>query len=221
MPSPALASTISCTGCAACANRCPHNAIHMLRTEDGFYRPEIDSSQCIGCGACVKACPALQNRKSGDAPATTTCYTGWITNDEKRKASSSGGAFTALAEQILSKGGCIYGVALQHDLEAAHTCVEEASALAGIRGSKYIPSRVGLTFREAEKQLKKGRLVLFSGTPCEIAGLKSYLRKEYANLFTCDFSCHGTPSLKLFEKYVSFINREAGDSVKHILFRDK
>lgn len=220
MDIPRLASAAECIGCTACASRCPKNAIYMQRASDGFLRSKTDAEQCIQCGACTKACPVLQQNNNANI-SSPSCYTGWVTDDEKRLASSSGGAFTALAEQVLTQGGCVFGVALLENLTAAHICVESADELSKLRGSKYIPSSLGTAFRDAEKQLKTGRRVLFSGTPCEIAGLLSYLRKNYDNLLTCDLSCHGTPSQKLFEKYIAYINSKTGSSVVHVQFRNK
>ena len=220
MPIPALASATTCTGCSACANRCPQNAIQMSWTSDGFLRPSVQPEACIRCGLCMKVCPVLQKKENCSIPSTC-CYTGWITNEQKRKESSSGGVFTALAERVLEKGGCVFGVALQPDLTAAHICVEDIPSLAKLRGSKYIPSNIAGTFRQAEQMLKKGRYVLFSGTPCEIAGLRTFLRKDYVNLLTCDIACHGAPSHLLFEKYLKFMERMEGSKVSHVSFRNK
>lgn len=221
MPAPTLATTEKCTGCAACMNRCPQQAISMELCGDGFYRPKVNTDICIGCGVCSKVCPVLKTQSQQEHTAKATCYTGWLTDEAKRLASSSGGAFTALAELVLASGGCVFGVELKPDMSAAHICVEKTEDLVKLRGSKYIPSTKGGIYRKVEAELSTGRKVLFTGTPCEIFGLFGYLRKNHDNLITCDIACHGVPSPLLFKRYLNYLKTQIGAPVSSLDFRNK
>ena len=187
-----------CCGCAACFNSCPVNAIEMKENEHGFLYPSVKEEVCINCGKCVRACPELTpghpNRKD---PA---CYAAYGP-DEIRMKSSSGGIFTLLAEEVLENGGSVCGVVMDEDFSAEHRIINEKAGLEEMRGSKYIQSRIGTSYREIKKLLDAGNQVFFSGVPCQVAGLKGYLHKEYENLLTIDVVCHGVPSPGVFRKY--------------------
>lgn len=204
-----------CCGCAACFNSCPVNAIEMRENEDGFLYPYVKEGVCINCGKCVRACPELtpefSNRKE---PA---CYAAYA-EDAVRMKSSSGGIFTLLAESVLEKGGCVCGVVMDEDFTAVHKIIHTKEELAGMRGSKYVQSRVGTAYREVKKLLEEGKQVLFCGVPCQVAGLKGFLSREYENLLTADVVCHGVPSPGVFRKYRM---ETYGDQLADFQFRTK
>ena len=202
-----------CTGCSACKNICPKDAISMIEKYDGFCVPQIDENKCINCGMCRKVCPVLNIKKEKNGlPKSYACMN---KNEQIRMESSSGGIFTLIAEEILKENGIIFGASFNENLELNHVEVQNKEDLKFLRGSKYLQSNIGNTFKIAENYLKQNRKVLFTGTPCQIEGLKSFLRKDYDNLYTQDIICHGVPSKKVFEKYVD------ENKVKKIYFRDK
>lgn len=225
--------TIDCTGCSACAEKCPKGCISMVANTEGFLYPKVDEELCIHCGLCEKVCPVLVNKKERKPLCV---YVGYNTDQDIVSQSSSGGIFTLLAERILEEGGVVFGARFNEKWEVIHDFVEEKENLSLFRGSKYLQSRIGDTFHQAESFLKEGRKVLFSGTPCQIAGLKSFLRKSYENLLAVDFICHGVPSPGIWEKYLNdfFVARmcnknsvlphsisEKDTLYKSISFRDK
>ena len=202
-----------CVGCQACKNICPRNAINMIQKEDGFCVPEIDENKCINCKLCEKVCPVLNVKKEEDGlPESYACINN---NEEIRMESSSGGIFTLIAEEILNEDGIVFGVSFNENLELNHVEVRNKENLKFLRGSKYLQSNIGNTFKLAEDYLKQNRKVLFTGTPCQIEGLKCFLRKDYNNLYTQDVICHGVPSRKVFEKYIN------ENKAKKIYFRNK
>lgn len=208
-----------CTGCSACAAVCPKKCITMQSDSEGFLCPAIDETQCVDCGACRVACPVL--RKSEQAEATPKGFAAVGSDAEIRLSSSSGGVFTILAEGILEDGGVVFGAAFGDEFKVVHKVVEEKSALSVLRGSKYVQSEIGDSFKETKRYLDEGRRVLFSGTPCQVAGLKSYLKKDYDNLVCLDFICHGVPSPDLWKRYVEFCEFKNGSKLKIASFRDK
>ena len=188
-----------CCGCWACVQRCPKHCITMKEDSEGFLYPEVDPALCINCGLCEKVCPVM-NRGEERRPQETLAA---INPDEEvRLASSSGGIFTLLATQVLAEGGVVFGARFNDRWEVVHGETEDVGGLAAFRGSKYVQSRIGDSFAKAEYYLKAGRKVLFSGTPCQIAGLRHFLRKEYDGLLTVDFICHGVPSPGVFRQYL-------------------
>ena len=204
-----------CCGCTACKNICPTKCIEMIRDDEGFYYPHIDSTRCINCSLCEKVCPIINSSKKGDNILKS--YAGYITNEEIRLKSSSGGIFSSLAEYVLSNYGVVYGAAFNKDFLVEHIRIDNIADLDKLRGSKYVQSQKKDIFIKVRDDLKNNVLVLFSGTACEISGLKAFLQKDYINLITVDVLCHGVPSEKVWELYLN----EYTDEIKYINFRDK
>lgn len=207
-----------CTGCGACYNACPFGAIKMEYDSEGFLFPSVDSGKCVDCGRCLSACPVASPVYKNNAEPK--CYAMWA-EDDIRKKSSSGGAFTVLAEAVLSEGGAVCGAVLESDnVTVVHKFIESREKLSLLQGSKYVQSNSLNTFAEAEKYLKSGRCVLYSGCPCQIAGLNKYLGHEYDNLVTIDLLCHGVPSSKVLKKYISEKEAQHG-KISNLKFRTK
>ena len=214
----------NCSSCGACANICAQGAITMQLDNEGFYRPVVDSTKCVKCGQCEKTCPweneVLNPNESFKVPETVAAYA----LDEKiRIQSSSGGVFTVLAEKILDEGGVVVGVAQQSSIRFGHIVVDNKADLAKLRGSKYVQADVGIIYRNVRELLKTGRKVLFSGTPCQVAGLYAVLGKmaQSTDLITVDIVCHGVPSVKVFEKYSNELEQTFKSSLERVVFRDK
>ncbi len=189
-----------CCGCNACVQRCPKQCVTMHEDSEGFLYPKVDESLCIDCSLCEKVCPVINQ---GVERKPLEVYAAKNPNAEIRMQSSSGGIFTMLAERTIDNGGVVFGAAFNEDWEVEHKSAETKEDLAAFRGSKYVQSRIGETFKQTESFIKEGREVLFSGTPCQIAALKLFLRKEYQNLITVDFICHGVPSPGVFKTYLN------------------
>lgn len=203
----------NCTGCHACASICPKNCIQMQETGEGFPFPVIDTAKCIQCSRCEKVCPVLQTLK-GDQH--TLAFAVKSKNSAEREISTSGGVFPLLAEWTLNKGGIVFGAAYDEDFAVRHVAVADRKMLCLLQGAKYTQSVIGTSFREAEKELKSGRQVLFSGTPCQCAGLKSYLGKEYDNLLLVDLICHGVPSPKVWQDYIDYRSLKENDGKRPV-----
>lgn len=188
-----------CCGCNACAQRCPKHCIILTEDHEGFLYPKVNTELCIECGLCEKVCPVI-NQKPKKGPLEV--YAAINPDEQIRKESSSGGIFTLLAEKIIQENGVVFGARFDENWEVRHDYTETIEGLAVFRSSKYVQSRIEDNYLKAEKFLKEKRKVLFSGTPCQIAGLKKFLRKEYDNLLTVDFICHGVPSTKVWRMYL-------------------
>ncbi len=206
-----------CTGCSACANICPKNAITMIKDEEGFLHPEIDQVKCINCGLCQRTCPVL-NTKTNEA--INECYAGYAIDKDILKKSSSGGIFSIVANFILNKNGIVIGASLDNDLKLKHLAVEKSADLDKITGSKYIQSELGNIFKFVKEKVVDKK-ILFVGTPCQIAGLKAFLKKDFENLICIDVVCHGVPSANLFHKYIDELEQQENEKVDMIDFRDK
>lgn len=193
----------SCTQCYACLNACPKDCISMQEAKDGFSLPVIDRDKCVECAACMKACHRLTNGIQYQMPQKT--YACWTTNLPDRKRSSSGGAFSILARKVLSEGGVVYGASMCEDLQVRHIAIDSTDDIIHLQGSKYLQSYLGNTYKDVRTQLRSGRKVLFTGTPCQVGGLLTFLRRDYENLITCDVVCHGVPSQKAFDIYIDRI----------------
>ncbi len=210
-----------CCGCAACVQRCPKRCISLQEDGEGFFYPKADASLCIDCSLCEKVCPVINQ---GEAREPLAVYAAKNPNEDIRRQSSSGGIFTMLAEYIIDKGGVVFGAAFDAQWEVEHQYTETKDGLAAFRGSKYMQSRIGETFKQAEAFLKEGREVLFSGTPCQIAGLNLFLRKKYENLVTVEVVCHGAPSPKVWGQYLREKTAELKSTpsqVEGVNFREK
>ena len=207
---PNLADKNQCTGCTACANICPKSCIEMKEDDEGFAQPVIDNSKCISCLACERVCPILSNRTPKDEE--TKAYAALSKNDETRLESSSGGIFSELAKLILQSNGIVYGAKYDDDFKVIHTGIEDIESLKELRGAKYSQSDLSTIFQTVKKQLNNGRQVLFSGTPCQIGGLKAFLKKDYDNLYCIDFVCHGVPSPLVWKKYIEYRSQVDADN---------
>lgn len=206
-----------CCGCEACVQICPRNCISTYTDDEGFCYPKVDVNLCTGCGLCETVCPII-NRYQPTEPLD--CYAAKNSDEPVRMASSSGGIFTALAEKTIADGGVVFGARFNSEWRVVHDYTDSIEGLSLFRGSKYLQSSVGNCYRQAQQFLKQGRKVLFSGTPCQIAGLHHFLRHSYPNLFTVDIICHGTPSPKVWLDYLGEI-RHPLHSIEGISFRDK
>lgn len=200
-----------CCGCSACAGVCPVQCITMTADSEGFKYPIADPNICVSCGKCEQVCPMTSVETASEKKA----YAVRVTQYEQD--SSSGGVFSALAEKVLCEGGVVFGAAFDDGLRLQHIKVDDSSMLGHLRGSKYVQSDVGDIYRQVKDELSEGRKVLFSGTPCQVAGLHNFLGKDYPELFTVDLACHGVPSPKVWDRYV----REKGDGLLGVKFRDK
>lgn len=209
----------SCSGCFACYNICPKHCIIMKEDDEGFIRPHVDESKCLKCGMCVNVCPIWKKHSSHDPLSVWAAY---CYDEELRQNSSSGGIFSLLALQSLKFEGKVFGAAFSDDYkEVYHLAIENTYDLEKLRTSKYIQSVVGNTFAEVKKLLDNGIQVLFSGVPCQIAGLKCFLGKEYDNLLCVDVICHGVPSPELWKKYLCFLENRYNGVVSDVNFRHK
>lgn len=202
-----------CCGCGACVQVCPKQCISMITDNEGFLYPNVDSTICIDCGLCEKVCPVI-NQNSPKEPLSV--YAAKNNDEEIRLKSSSGGIFTLLAEKVIAEGGVVFGAKFDADWNVVHDYTETVEGLAAFRGSKYVQSEIGNNYRIAKQFLSDGRKVLFSGTPCQIAGLKRFLRKEYDNLLTVDVVCHGVPSPMVWNKYKDEIVRKTVSNLECI-----
>lgn len=208
-----------CVGCFACKNICPQNAISMIEDEYGFKYPSINYNICTNCGLCEKVCPIINKKEENRLNSKS--YAAINKNAEVRMNSSSGGMFSIIAEYIINNGGVVYGAKFNDKFLVEHARAEKIEDIEKFRGSKYIQSDINKTFREAKKDLETGRKVLFTGTPCQVEGLKSYLIKDYDNLYTQDFICHGVPSKNIWEKYLEYRKKQDKEEPKNISFRNK
>ncbi len=209
-----------CCGCSACLNSCPQNAISMKRNEKGFEYPFIDESLCIGCDICNNVCD-FQNPK-GSGNHILQAYAMQHRDKEVVFNSSSGGAFTAISDWVLNQGGVVYGAAFDKEtFYVKHISAECATDRDCMRGSKYVQSSLGDVFKNIKKDIKSGKKVLFSGTPCQCAGLYSYLHGHPENLVIVDLLCHGTPSPNLLIKHIGRIEVNSHKKVQEYQYRSK
>ncbi len=208
----------NCCGCHACFNICPVDAIEMKSDEEGFLYPKVNNEKCIDCGMCEKVCPIIKKIKNNNKPIAYAC----INKDEEiRNKSSSGGIFALIAEWIIEREGIVFGAKFDDEFNVVHSYISKKEEIYKFQGSKYVQSSINSTYKKARDFLEEGKTVLFSGTPCQIEGLYSFLQKNYENLYTQDIICHGVPSPKVWKKYKDFITDKGKEKLKLVEFRNK
>lgn len=203
----------NCCGCGACVNICPTKAISFSKDEFGFIKPLVDEDSCLSCGKCVRSCPyqTLNSVKAFPCNDLPVVYAAENKKQNVIKRSSSGGVFYSIAQNVLNKGGLVFGAHMGDDFKVCHTSIESTDEIHKIQRSKYVQSFLGDSYSRVKKALLDGRLVLFSGTPCQIAGLKTFLRnRDYENLLTVEVVCHGVPNQDFFDDYRSFLESKYG-----------
>lgn len=208
----------SCNGCGACYQKCPKKCIRMVENDRGFLIPQIGDG-CVSCGLCVAVCPEKKKSYSQNKVIEV-----WAATDIKKEnliESTSGGVFALLAGQILSQNGVVFGCTWNEDFHIKHIKVTQKDALISIQKSKYIQSNTAYTFKEVQDLLKNNVPVLYSGTGCQIAGLKSYLGKGFDSLYTVEVACHGVPAPGLFIRYIDWLEKKYNTKIVNYTFRNK
>ena len=208
----------ACCGCTACAQICPVQCIAMKADREGFLYPEADAARCIGCNRCERVCPV---RHPPEADARPKAYAVRSPDGSVLEESTSGGAFTALAQTVVRRGGVVFGGGFNDDFDVVHDCAETEEGLSRFRGSKYVQSELGSTFQRVKGLLDGEKPVLFSGTPCQAAGLRNFLGKPDPNLILVDLACHGVPSPLLWKKSREFLKKTYRSDLKKVQFRKK
>lgn len=206
-----------CTGCSACASICPKGAIKLVEDDEGFKHPVIDQDKCINCGLCKRTCPVLNTNENS---SLNKCYVAYNKNDKVKKTSSSGGIFDAIARVILKDNGIVIGASFNDEMKLKHIAIEKLEDLEKLKGSKYLQSDLDNVFSYIKENISE-RKFLFVGTPCQVAGLYAYLKKDYDNLVCIDLFCHGVPSPKLFSKYIKDLENNIDSKAIKYNFRDK
>lgn len=213
-----LALHDTCTGCGACAKACPKQAIEFQVDDEGFPTPKIQKEKCIECGICNRVCPVISIPEMN---VVKEAFAAQILDRVALKDSTSGGLFTVFSREIFKHNGVVYGCVWDKEYNAVLTCAENEKEIEPMRGSKYVWSWAGDTFPKIRQNLEKGKVVLFTGLPCQVAGLKKFLRKDYENLFLIDCLCSGTPSPLAFQKYLDTICSSENRENLNLKFRDK
>lgn len=209
----------SCTGCGMCAAICPSSAIQMQMDSHGFLHPTVDTAKCTDCGLCTRKCPVSTPPQ---VSAHTDVLTGYAKDETLLSVSSSGAIFPVLAAEIIRRGGIVFGAAFDENFDVVHTSAETLSELAALCSSKYVQSCVPADcYSQVKKTLAAGRWVYFSGMPCQVAALKSYLGREYETLITQDTACHSVPSPMVWKDYVTELERQHGGKLTGFSFRNK
>ena len=206
----------NCCGCHACYNVCPKFAINMVADKEGFLYPSVSAEKCVNCGKCLNICPSVAQLPLNLGDKAYACY---ARNHEEHLSSSSGGFFSVLARKFLNEEGIIFGASFNEKMEVEHLGISKTEDLFKLKGTKYVQSRVGTSYKYVQEALLKGKKVLFSGTPCQVAGLKAFLGEEYDNLLSIDLICHGVPSPAVWKRYLSECFGE--DNVNAMQFRNK
>ncbi len=217
---PLLASRYHCTGCGACVSVCPVQALTMKADHEGFLYPKLDSTKCVACHRCEKACSA-DNPQPAITISYPKAYWAYTKSTDICQSSSSGGIFTLFADEILQKGGVVFGAGLDAQFNVVHLKIDTSDEITRLKTSKYVQSDTSGIYKEVQDELKADHSVFFTGTPCQVAALRSYLGKEYTNLITQDIICHGVPSPGVWQGYLDQVHRFTGKTIKSISFRDK
>lgn len=210
-----------CCGCTACASICGANAIKMERDEEGFFYPIVDATLCIDCKLCERVCPNIVRDNNVSAAGPQKIFAIRNKDVNTLKSSSSGGIFLPVANEILNRGGVIYGAEYDENLVVVHRAESTTDGIRKFCGSKYVQSDIRGIYQEIKSHLYAGHLVLFSGTPCQVEGLKQFLKKPYNNLITVDILCHGVPSPMIFADYVHFVRKKSLGRLSGIFMKDK
>lgn len=206
-----------CCGCSACQQICNVNAISIIPDEEGFLFPIKNKDICTNCGACEKVCPFEHPIYFQNSPKVLAAY---LKNSSEIKKSSSGAIFYVIAREIIKLGGVVCGATIDENMQVYHVVAKTLDELELIRGSKYVQSALGDCYREIRRILKSGQWVYFTGTGCQVAGLKTFLRKDYANLLTSDLICHGVPNQRLFDMHIKYLEKKHNGKVIAYQFRD-
>ena len=209
----------SCVGCRSCEQICPKKAIVMKENNEGFLYPYVNESECINCSLCVKRCPTQTMKNNVSNPKAVYAFRD--KNNEQIMRSASGGVGALAAQSIIEKSGAVYGVAYDELFNVKHIRIDNVDNLPMIQSSKYVQSDTNDSYSQALKDLKDGRIVLYTGTPCQIAGLYAFLGGDHQNLYTIDLICHGVPSPKFFKKYLEYQNKQTTGRVIYFNFRSK
>lgn len=208
-----------CSGCGACINKCPCDAIQYSTNSLGFLIPKVDENKCISCGLCVSVCPF---KHEGQLGKTIKSFAGLCIDENDRVNSSSGGIFPVIAKYVLKNDGIVFGAEMDSDFIVKHTYITKTQDLKKLQKSKYVQSNTEYTFRKVLEYLKKEKLVLYCGTPCQIAGLKRFIPENYkTNLITIDLVCHGVPNQEIFHDYLENIEKNSNKKIVSYIFRDK
>ena len=209
-----------CTGCSACANICPKNAIEMVEDENGFKYPKINHEKCIDCGLCKKTCPIVEKFRQ-NRYERPNAYAGWSKDESVRYTSTSGGLFTEITKPIIENGGYVVGAAYNENNMVEHKIVNDLKGLEELKQSKYLQSDIKDVYKDVKKILNDNKEVAFCGSPCQVAGLLNYLQKEYTNLLTIEFICRGMNSPKAYRAWLSEIETNENKKVKRVWFKYK
>lgn len=210
-----------CTGCQTCRLVCPVQCISIINDNEGFQCPHVDETRCINCNLCARRCP-INNRPEIKRDEHIRILGARLKDDMLLSKSASGGVFAGLALKVLeTPGNAVFGCAYDDDMVARHICVTDVADMSPLQSSKYVQSDVGDTYLQVKTILDSGHIVLYSGTPCQIAGLYAFLARDYDNLLTVEVICHGVPSPLLFKKYIEWLEGKYGGKVEHHSFRDK
>lgn len=213
-----ISDKVDCCGCEACVNMCPQKCIVFSFDSEGFGYPEVDNSKCIGCGLCEQVCPMDKKKENNDD--LLQCFVGKTQNKDILHKSASGGVFTQIASGFLRNGDIVYGAAYDENFNVRHVRCSKIEQLLALTGSKYVQSRMGDVYARVKKDLSKGKKVLFSGTPCQINGIISFIG-NHENLFTLDIVCHAVPSPLIWKKYVKHMDEKYCGKINNYNMRDK
>lgn len=209
-----------CSGCTACYAKCPVNAIKMVEDSEGFKYPQVDKKKCVDCGICEKVCPYI-TEYTENSLENLVAYGGWSKKTEYRKNGTSGGVFSNIAKYVIDNKGIVCGAIYDKNLEVRHDIIDAIEDICKLNGSKYVQSNLSHMFKTVKEYLEENTMILFTGTPCQVTGLLSFLGKQYDNLITIDLACHGVPSPKVYRKYKNYLENKNRSNLKSINFRTK